>query len=318
MQLSTLGRTGLKVSKASLGTGGRSRLGRTSGATAEQSANIIRAALDLGVNLIDTAPAYNTEDIVGAALRGRRRDVVLSTKVRINGDERPFDSDDMSGADEIRRSVERSLARLSTDYIDILHLHAIRPRHYQHCLTHVLPELMELRREGKIRFLGITENFGDDPDRTVLRRAISDGVWDVLMLGYNLVNFSATAELLPAAAGKRIGTMCMYAVRGGLANADSARKLIAKLIETGEVDPKQLSGDDPVRFLQTEGAGLTEIAYRFCANAPHIETVMTGTGNVEHLAQNVAAILKPPLPRRMLDDIARVFGNVTRASGDPV
>ena len=97
MQFSTLGRTGLKISKASLGSGGRSRLGQTQGASAAQSVKVIHAALGLGINLIDTAPAYKTEEIVGEALKGRRNDVILSTKVRINGDDRPFDSDELSG-----------------------------------------------------------------------------------------------------------------------------------------------------------------------------------------------------------------------------
>src|ERR1700709_1627992 len=81
MQYTTLGRTGLKVSVAGLGCGGFSQLGLGTGHSAEHAVAIIRQALDLGVNLIDTAAAYGTEDVVGAALHGVPRDsVVVCTK----------------------------------------------------------------------------------------------------------------------------------------------------------------------------------------------------------------------------------------------
>ena len=80
MQHATLGRTGIEVSVAGLGCGGHSRLGQSYGATEAQSVAVIHQALDLGINLIDTAQAYGTESIVGKALRGRHDEVVLSTK----------------------------------------------------------------------------------------------------------------------------------------------------------------------------------------------------------------------------------------------
>ena len=81
MQYTTLGRTGLKVSVAGLGCGGFSRLGLGTGQSADHAVGIVRQALDLGVNLIDTAAVYGTEDVVGAALRGVPRDsVVVCTK----------------------------------------------------------------------------------------------------------------------------------------------------------------------------------------------------------------------------------------------
>src|ERR1700759_281100 len=81
MEYTTLGRTGLKVSVAGLGCGGFSRLGLGTGKSADHAGGIVRMALDLGVNLIDTAAVYGTEDVVGAALQGVCRDsVVVCTK----------------------------------------------------------------------------------------------------------------------------------------------------------------------------------------------------------------------------------------------
>src|ERR1700735_5277884 len=91
MDYTTLGRTGLKVSVAGLGCGGNSRLGLSTGKTEADAVALVRTALDLGVNLIDTAAAYGTEAVVGRALRGVTRDnVVVCTKVTAQKGEKQF------------------------------------------------------------------------------------------------------------------------------------------------------------------------------------------------------------------------------------
>ena len=84
METVRLGRTGLNVSVAALGCGGKSRLGRTGGASFDQSVEVVKAALDRGVTLVDTAASYGTEEIVAAAVKGRRDKVVISTKLLIH------------------------------------------------------------------------------------------------------------------------------------------------------------------------------------------------------------------------------------------
>ncbi len=100
---------------------------------------------------------------------------------------------------------------------------ASAPNQYDHCVNVLVPVLMDLRKAGKIRFFGITEGFGVDLERVVMDRALDDGHWDVLMLGYNLANPSATRSVLPKAQAKNIGTMCMYAVRGALVSKETAK-----------------------------------------------------------------------------------------------
>src|SRR5262245_9542396 len=92
MHYTTLGKTGLKVSVAGLGCGGNSRVGLGTGASEAQSVALVREALDLGVNFLDTAAAYETEGVVGKAIKARPRDsVVISTKshVRPRGARQP-------------------------------------------------------------------------------------------------------------------------------------------------------------------------------------------------------------------------------------
>lgn len=319
MQKVVLGRTGLDVSVACLGAGGHSRLGQRQGVSTEHSVNVVRAALDLGINFIDTAPAYGTEEIVGNALKGKRDRVVISTKGRANRPGSALDtSTDLTTPAELIASVDNSLKLLATDRIDIFHMHGVRQNQYDHCVDVLVPVLMDLRKAGKIRFLGITEGFGIDREHEVMNRALDDGHWDVLMLGYNMANPSAARTVLPKAQAKNVGTMCMYAVRGALVSRETARALIAELIASGEVDPATVDADDPLGFMVASGeaASQTEAAYRFCRHTPGIGAVMTGTGNVEHLRQNVASIQAPPLKPETLKKLADIFGRVTSATGD--
>ena len=119
MEYRPLGKTGLTVSVAGLGCGGNSRLGLGRGASVDDCVSVVRAAVDLGVNLLDTAEAYGTEEIVGAAIRGCDRDkLVISTKAI-------FRSGD--SADSVIAKVEAALRRLGLDHVDIFHFHAVNP-----------------------------------------------------------------------------------------------------------------------------------------------------------------------------------------------
>ena len=315
-----LGRTELKVSVVALGAGGPSRLGLRNGATEKQAIDLLRAAVDRGISIIDTAPVYGTEPVVGAALAGLRNRVVLSSKLRPTVPGSSYESTEFIAPAMVRESVEASLTALRTDRIEILHLHGVRPHQYAYCLEHLVPELLLLQEEGKIGFLGITESFGVDTEREVMRQATEDEVWDVLMLGHNFINPSAEQLVLPKAQAKKLGVMCMYAVRGALATADGLRKLVEKLIAQGEVAGDALDPDEPLGFLLADrvARSYTEAAYRFCRHTSGIDVVMTGTGSLDHLEQNIAAIHAEPLPPEILKRLATVFGRVRTATGDPV
>ena len=147
MQYRTLGRTGIKVSPYALGALSIStRLGNAE----EESIRIIHKALDSGINLIDTADAYlDSEEIVGQALKGRRDDVVLATKVS-----RPMGSDpNQQGASRrwIVTAVENSLRRLQTNHIDIYQVHRPDP---DTDIEETLSVMTDLVRSGKIRAFG--------------------------------------------------------------------------------------------------------------------------------------------------------------------
>ena len=317
MDMVRLGRSELNVSVACLGTGGYSRLGQTSGATAAASVGVVRSALSLGVNFIDTAAAYGTEEIVGAAIKGHRDEVVVATKNIILKAGAPIDSSEFITGAEYKELVEGNLRRLGTDYIDVLHAHGIQSHQYDYCVSEIMPSMMTLRDEGKVRFLGISETFNADTTHDMLTRAVEDSYFDVIMLGLNLINQTALRHVLPAAEAKDIGIQSIYAIRRRLATLVSASELVADLVASGEVDPADVDAVDPLGFLfaDSDVSSLPDACYRFNRHAQGVHTVLTGTGSLEHLKQNLVSINSGPLPGTILDRLTEMFGRVESVSG---
>src|SRR5262252_6455069 len=134
MQYTTLGNTGLKVSVAGLGCGGNSRIGLGTGLSEAQSVALVREALDLGVNFLDTAISYGTEEVVGKAIKGRpRHDIVISTKSHIT---RNFGPEPMR-ASEVVANLDTSLRRIDTDYIDVFNLHGLSLRGHERAMLEI-------------------------------------------------------------------------------------------------------------------------------------------------------------------------------------
>jgi L-galactose dehydrogenase len=316
MQTTVLGRTGLTVSVAGFGCGGHSRAGQTAGLTEDQSADLIRAAFDLGVNLVDTAQTYGTEPVVGKAIAGRRDKVVVCTKTRINRPGTDFNSNDLVGGADIRRNVEASLGKLRTDHVDVLQLHGVRPNQYDHAVSHILPELRAMQAEGKIRFVGVTEGFGTDREHVMLSRALDDGNWDVLMVGCNFVNHSIGRAVLPKAIEKNVGTLCMYAVRGAIADPRKLSVLIAQLVKTGELDADAAQRLEALDLPRKYGS-MIEAAYRFCRHMPGLTVTLFGTSKLDHLKANIATLNKPPLADEDIKALKAIFGRVVSANADP-
>jgi aryl-alcohol dehydrogenase-like predicted oxidoreductase len=310
MHTTMLGRTGLEVTVMGFGCGGPSRAGQSTGHTEAESVAVVRAAVEAGVNLIDTSEAYRTEDIVGQAIRGFDRDkLVLSTKKQVRG---------QITADDVRRSAEDSLRRLGTDCIDIYHLHAVELAQYDYLHAEVVPALLRLRDEGKIRFLGITERFGADTGHAMLQRALQDAVWDVMMVGFNILNQSARERVFPYTMEKGIGVLIMFAVRRALSSPERLRAVVGELIERGELGPGEVDRQDPLGFLVHEGGAtsIPDAAYRFARYEPGTDVILSGTGNLAHLQANLASFERPPLPEEDRQRLERIFRGVDSVAGN--
>jgi aryl-alcohol dehydrogenase-like predicted oxidoreductase len=312
MQTIRLGRTNADVSVAGLGCGGHSRLGMARGADVHQAAAVVNQALELGVTFIDTARAYGTEEAVGEGIAGRREEVFLSTKAS------PGRAGMLTTAAELTQSLEGSLRRLRTDHVDVFHLHGVQPAQYDYCAQALVPEMQRQQAAGKIRFLGITEQFGTDTGHAMLPRALADDHFDVIMVGFNLVNPSARERVFPLTLARDVGTLIMFAVRRQLSDPAALQAAVAGLIQRGEVEAGAIVPGDPLGFLRDHaGIGsIVEAAYRFCRHESGAQVILTGTGDVTHLKANLAAIQAPPLPADTRARLAGLFGRVDSVSGN--
>jgi L-galactose dehydrogenase len=314
MEYTTLGKTGLTVSVVGLGCGGPSRLGlRDNVGSQERAVGIVRQAIGLGVNFIDTAEAYGTEAIVGKAIAGIPRDgLVLSTKKTLPDARHPRPED------VIVKGLEQSLKELGTDYIDVYHLHGVEPKDYSFARDRLMPAMRRLREQGKIRSIGVTEGFVQDPSHQLLQQSLQEDLWDVVMVGFNLLNPSARKTVLPLTRNRRVGVLNMFAVRRALSQPDRLKAVVEELIDSGAIPRDALKRADPFDFILAGGAAKTlpEIAYRFCRHERGIDVVLTGTGNPAHLQANVEAILSPPLPEAALKKLEAIFENLNFLTGN--
>ncbi len=311
MDYTTLGRTGMRVSVMGLGCGGHSRLGQSYGLTESQSAQVVRAAFDHGITFFDTAEGYDTEAILGAGLRGIPRErVVISTKMS------PVLDGRVAPREHVREALEASLSRLKMEYVDVYLLHGLSARHYDEAHRQLVPELIKLRGEGKVRAIGVTEAFVSDPGHVMLQRAMHDDCWEVIMVGFNLLNQSARDRVLSTAQQKDIGTLNMFAVRRALSDPAVLSEVISDLGRRGLVDEQ--AARDALEAVVSDGAAssLQDAAYRFCRHEPGLDVVLSGTGNAAHLASNVASITGRPLPEEHVARLREVFSRVDDVSGN--
>lgn len=312
MDTVTLGRTGLEVSVAGLGCGGHSRLGMANGASEEEAADIVRLALDHGVTFVDTARAYGTEAAVGRALEGRRDEVVVSTKALPTG----RGGEPLSAAD-LRESIHKSLRRLRTDRVEIFHLHGVGTEDLEHCAEVLVPALEEARAAGEIRHLAISEQFNADPGHEALPVALAGDAYDVTMVGFNLLNPSARDRVFPITRERGVGVLVMFAVRRALHDPAALREVVGQLVEQGRV-PADVDRDDPLGFLLTEGdaTSVMDAAYRFARHEPGTDVVLFGTGNADHLVENLASLERGPLPAVHQARLGELFGAVDTVTAE--
>jgi aryl-alcohol dehydrogenase-like predicted oxidoreductase len=307
MHYTTLGRTGMRVSVAGFGCGGFSRLGLGTGGSEEDAIAIVRTAMELGVNLFDTAAAYGTENVLGRAIKAVPRDqVVICTKA-------PFSwSTGRATPEGIVGALDNSLKQLDTDYIDVYQLHGVSPANYRHALEELAPVLLRERDKGKFRFLGITETAPHDLQHETLHQVPRDGVWDVCMVGFSMMHQNARERVFPLTREHKIGTLLMFAVRNIFSQPGRLQATLRELAADGQVSAALVENDDPLGFLVHDGgaSSVVDACYRYVRHEPGVDVVLFGTGNPGHLKTNIDSLLKPPLPAADHEKIGALFGHL--------
>ncbi len=282
MQYRTLGNTVIDVSLLSYGNGGPSQFGQRTGLDDAGRAALIARALELGVNLFDTAEDYGeAEAMLGRSLRGHPRDsYLIATKWTSQSAGEPVTDPEVPV-----RALEQSLQRLETDYVDILQIHGVMPDHYDQLAEIFVPAMQRLQEQGKTRFLGVTERLIVDAKHEGMSVAMErhPDVWDSVMLKYGIINQWAAKHALPLAADSSTGVLNMAPVRLTLTRPDKLRERMDEWGEdAGESALDWLSGGDPAELIRR--------GYQFAAEHEAVTTVITGTSSIAHLEANVAAI----------------------------
>ena len=309
MDYVTFGRTGLNVSVMGLGCGGPSRIGQSSDKSDAESIAIIRSALDAGVNFFDTAEAYRTESLVGAALKGVDREkVVISTKKSYRRAISPA---------LVREGLHTSLKRLQTDYIDIYNLHGVGIEDYPMLRDEILPTFFDLRAEGKIRFIGVSEMFNEDKNHQMMVDSLPDDVWDVAMIGFNILNQTARKRVFAGTIEANVAVQIMFAVRRALSQPAKLREAVEHLVRLGQLDPAEIDMENPLGFVleESDALSIVDAAYRFCRYEPGVHVVLSGTGNPAHLQANIESLCRPPLANGVVQKLRHIFRNADAVTG---
>jgi aryl-alcohol dehydrogenase-like predicted oxidoreductase len=228
MQTRKLGFTDLNLTTVGLGTwaiGGEWKWGWGPQDDAESLA-AIRRALDLGINWIDTAPAYglgHSEEIVGKAIAGRRDEVIVATKCSICWDESTGEPFNRLTAESVRREAEASLRRLNVDVIDLYQIHWPNPDEQIEEGWGVIADLI---REGKVRYGGVS-NFSV----AQLKRVQPIHPVASLQPPYSMLRRETEDELLPYCAAHNIGVVVYSPMQAGLLTGKFTKERVANLAD---------------------------------------------------------------------------------------
>jgi aryl-alcohol dehydrogenase-like predicted oxidoreductase len=291
MERRRLGRTDMVVSP--LGFGG-SEIGYESVSRADVT-RLLDAALDAGLNVIDTAECYvDSEALIGAAVRGRRREVFLFTKC---GHPRGFGTGDWRPA-SLLQSIERSLGRLGADVVDLVQLHSCSEA--------------ELRRGDAIAALetarerGMTRYIGYSGDGAAARYAVETGRFDTLQVSVSVADQEAIDLVLPDATARGLGVIA----KRPLANA--AWKTGRKPREAYHQEYwRRLQALD-YDFLRRPLPESIGTALRFTLSVAGVHTAIVGTTRSGRWSENAALLGAGPLPPAELAAIRRRWHEVAR------
>ena len=294
MEKRRLGKTDMDISV--LGFGG-SEIGyeRASSATVKK---LLNQALDAGLNVIDTAECYVTsEELIGAAVGARRGDFYLFTKC---GHERGWDQPDWR-PESLLRSIERSLKRLNTDYVDLVQLHSCSEVELGE--GGVIDALKRARERGHTRYIGYSG------DSAAALYAVECGEFDTLQISVSVADQGALERILPLALARSMGVI-------------AKRPLANVAWHNGNRPPDDFYGRvywerlQKVKypFLDKDLKATVATALRFTLSVPGVHTAIVGTAKPERFMENAAALEEGPLPKKAFDKIMACWREVAQAS----
>ena len=281
MQKRTLGKSDLDVSVVGLGTWamGNDFFGEVDDS---QSISAIQSAIDSGINLIDTAPAYgagHSEEVVGKAIKGRRDEVIVATKVGIIRTATDFVRN--LKPESIRQEIDDSLRRLGVDTIDLYQIHWPDPNTP---LEDSLEELIKIREQGKYRYLGVS-NF----DPKLMTQAEEQAGIVSLQPQFSLLVRDIEDEILPFCQKNSFGVLSYGTLAGGILTGKFKRDKFYQFFKEPEWTAIQgLLAE--IRAIADElGVTPAQVSTRWSIQQPGITTALVGAKNADQAAANAKA-----------------------------
>ncbi|HEY7330039.1 MAG TPA: aldo/keto reductase [Gemmataceae bacterium] len=293
MEMRQLGKTDMRVSV--LGFGG-AEIGFEKAAV-QTVAELLNSALDAGLNIIDTAECYlQSEELIGQAAAGRRKDYYLFTKCG---------HPDNPGVEDWRpaslvSSIERSLKRLRTDHLDLVQLHSCSEAELRK--GDVIGALEDARKKGYTRYIGYSGDGG------AARYAIESGRFDTLQTSVNIADQEALELTLPLAQQRQMGVIA----KRPIANAvwRYSQKPENTYYHTYWERMRKLDFD----FLRGEAKQGVSIALRFTLNVPGVHTAIVGTKNPRRWRENAELLQAGALPPESIEKIRARWREAADAS----
>lgn len=303
METRPLGRTGLDVSLLSIGGLYTSSLAYG----VSETKRIMHRAAELGINAVDTAPAYaDSEATLGQAIDGLSAPLIITTK--LGGRPTPFDPQSVAG---LRQSVEESLRLLGRECIDILMVHEPdRPQQYAWWTSYdpldgpVLELMDRLKQEGKIRFTGLAGTTVSE-----LTYLVKQNKFDVVLtaFNYNALFREAATTVIPAATSLEMGVVLGSVFGQGFLTRCSQGLSKSDDVWLAESRKRQLIAY--IELLDAAGMSAVELCLRFAISDLRVHTIPIGCKTIEQLETCVAAVKQGPLPEDVhtrLDEIAQM------------
>jgi L-galactose dehydrogenase len=296
MEYRKLGQTDLNLSVVGFGS---ATLGNVFGdIDAGEGTRAVHFAIDSGINFFDSSPYYGTtlsETRLGEALAGRRERVVLATKCGRYG----FDDFDFS-AKRVIASIDESLRRLRTDYIDLFQVHDVEFGDVQQIINETLPALRQLQQQGKARYIGVTGY----PPRLLRRIAEATPVDSILTYcHYNLLNTDMD------------GVLTAFAQERGIGLINASGLCMGLLTEHGPPEwhpaPQQVrdAGKKAAEFCRLHGADLPEVALRFCLDHPYVSSTLIGMATMSQVETGLK-LLQSSTDKALLAQINAILAPV--------
>ena len=309
MHYRKLGATGLDVSEVGYGAWG---IGKDAwlGAEDDESIRALRKAIDLGLNFIDTALSYgegHSERLVGRVVKERDETVYVATKIPPKNDTWPAPSglhpDEVFPGDYVRECTDRSLENLGLGAIDVQQFHVWSDEWVGE--GGWLEAVEDLKKEGKIRFFGVSIN-DHQPENAV--KLIETGAVDTVQVIYNVFDQSPEDELLPLCMERGVGVIVRVPFdEGGL----TGRITPETKFEEGDFRNEYFKGDrkkevyERVRWiaedLDVEEEKIPEIALRYVLSHPAVSTVIPGMRSVRNVERNMAVADGRGLPEDQVE-----------------